>query len=136
MTASIKLITHCLTIANSATRAVPYAGDGFAWGVLRAGRLIGTVAVTAGELGYSLRPDHHRHGLMHEACKTALAQAFGPMALTRVTAAVWADNGASLGLLTKLGFTVTGTHIETTPSRPEPSPGLDLVLNAADWRGA
>ncbi len=122
--------------ARTAIRAVPYAGDGFAWGVLLEVQLIGTVAIIEGALGYSLHPDHQRRGLMYEACQTALAQAFGLMALPRVTASVWADNGVSLSLLTKLGFTVTGTHTETTPSRPEPSPGLDLVLNAADWRGA
>lgn len=121
---------------NTATRARPYVGEGFAWGVFLGGMLVGTVAVTSGTLGYSLHPDHHRQGLMFEACQTALARAFGPLALTTVNATVWADNAASLGLLTKLGFVVTGTHSETTPSRPDPTPGFDLVLRASDWRGA
>ena len=122
--------------AFTATRARPYHGDGFAWGVFREGALIGTVAVTAGELGYSLRPDQHRQGLMFEACTTALTRAFGEMALPSVAASVWADNAGSLALLRKLGFVVTGENIDTSPARPDPSPGFDLRLTAGDWRAA
>ena len=122
--------------AFTATRARPYRGDGFAWGVLRDAALIGTVAVTEGELGYSLRPDQHRQGLMFEACTTALDLAFGEMALPSVSANVWADNAASLALLGKLGFVVTGENTDTSPARPDPSPGYDLCLKAADWHKA
>lgn len=122
--------------AFTATRARPYDGDGFAWGVFRGGALIGTVAVTAGELGYSLRPDQHRQGLMFEACTTALTRAFGEMALASVTAGVWSDNTASLALLRKLGFAVTGENTDTSAARPDPSPGYDLCLHAADWYAA
>lgn len=122
--------------ARTAVRAKPFAGVGFAFGVFQADALIGTVAVTGGELGYSLHPDHHRQGLMFEAAQTALARAFGEMALPQVAAAVWADNAASLGLLHKLGFKITGEHTGTTPARPDPTPGFDLILTAADWRGA
>lgn len=120
----------------TATRARPYTGAGFAWGVLLDGNVIGTVAVTDGGLGYSLHPDHHRRGLMFEACQTALGRAFGDLALPQVHAGVWADNAASLGLLQKLGFVRTGEHYETTQARPTPSPGYELTLSAADWRGA
>ncbi len=122
--------------AFTATRARPYDGDGFAWGVFRQDALIGTVAVTAGELGYSLRPDQRRQGLMFEACTTALTRAFGEMALSSVAASVWADNAGSLALLRKLGFVVTGENIDTSPARPDPSPGFDLRLTAGDWRAA
>ena len=122
--------------AFTATRARPYGGDGFAWGVFRGGALIGTVGVTEGELGYSLRPDHHRQGLMFEACTTALTRAFGEMALPSVTASVWADNAGSLALLRKLGFAVTGENTDTSHARPETSPGYDLRLTAGDWLAA
>lgn len=122
--------------AFTATRAWPYGGDGFVWGLLRDGDLIGTVGVTEGELGYSLRPDHHRQGLMTEACETALDFAFGDMGLDRVHASVWADNAASLALLRRLGFVVTGENTDTSFARPDPSPGFDLVLTAAAWGAA
>ncbi|MGQ0611975.1 MAG: GNAT family N-acetyltransferase [Paracoccaceae bacterium] len=122
--------------AMTARRARPFGGEGFVWGLLREGVLIGTVAVTEGALGYMLHPAHHRQGLMREAVGVALGRAFGPMGMAQVTASVWADNAASLGLLQGFGFVVTGSHMGTTAARPEPSPGLDLVLRAADWRGA
>lgn len=122
--------------AVTARRAWPYRGEGFVWALLRDGALIGTVGVTEGELGYGLHPAQQRQGLMREAVGTALGRAFGPMALAQVKASVWADNAASLALLRGFGFVVTGSHVGTTAARPEPSPGLDLVLRAADWRGA
>lgn len=122
--------------AMTARRAWPYRGEGFVWALLRDGVLIGTVGVTDGSLGYGLHPALHRQGLMREAVGVALGRAFGPMALEQVTASVWADNVPSLALLRGFGFVVTGNHVGTTAARPEPSPGLDLVLRAADWRGA
>ena len=121
--------------AYTATRARPYSGDGFAWGVFLGGELIGTVAVTAGELGYSLHPDHHRKGLMFEACQVALARAFAD-GLPSVAASVWSDNAASLALLSKLGFEVIAETLGTSNARPDPSGGHDLRLAAKDWRGA
>ena len=44
-------------MAFTETRTTPYAGAGFAWGVFLGPDLIGTVAVTEGELGYMLAPD-------------------------------------------------------------------------------
>ncbi len=122
--------------AFTATRAKPYAGTGFAWGVFREAELIGSVAVTEGELGYSLRPDCHRQGLMTEACETALDFAFGGLSLDSVIASLWADNLASRALLRKLGFVVTGENLDTSFARPDPSPGFDLLLAAANWRNA
>jgi RimJ/RimL family protein N-acetyltransferase len=119
--------------AFAVTRAKPYRGEGFAWAVLRGGHMIGTVSVTEGELGYSLHPDHQRNGLMFEACQAALGRAFGSMGLAEVTANVWADHAASLGLLGKLGFDIVGDNSGTSNCRPEPSPGYDLILRAEDW---
>ena len=115
-------------LAFTTTRSRPYIGKGFVWGLFRDGQLIGTVGVTEGEIGYAVHPDHHRQGLASEACRTALAHAFGPMGLTAVAASVWADNQASLGLLSKLGFTVTGHDLGTNACRPDPSPGVQLLL--------
>lgn len=118
------------------TRSQGYHGAGFVWGIFRDGALIGTVGVTEGELGYALHPDHHRQGLATEACRTALARAFGPMGLDAVHAGVWADNAASLGLLRKLGFTVTGQDLGTSACRPEPAPGYRLRLTPSAFTAA
>lgn len=122
--------------AFAASRARPFSGSGFVWGIFRGGDLIGTVGITGGDLGYALHPDHQRQGLMREACKAALSHAFADLALGSVRAAVWADNAASLSLLRQLGFRVCGAHMGRNALRRGPSPGFDLVLTAAGWRGA
>jgi RimJ/RimL family protein N-acetyltransferase len=122
--------------AYSATRSVPYAGAGFVWGIVQGPRLIGTVAVTNAELGYSLHPDFWGQGLVTEACQTALKTAFSDPALAEIKAGVWADNLGSQRVLAKLGFQRVGDHIEHSPSRPDGSPGYDLLLTRQAWQGA
>ena len=119
--------------AFTLTRAQPFRGAGVSWGLFREGTLIGNVGVTEGELGYALHPDHHRQGFATEACQTVLAHAFGPLGLAEVKAGVWSDNTASLGLLHKLGFTITGHDLGTNACRPDPTPGHSLVLTCAAW---
>ena len=116
------------------TRSRPYRGDGFVWGIFRDGHLIGTIGITEGEIGYLLDPAWHRQGLAEEACRLVLDRAFGPMGLAAVRAGVWADNAASLGLLAKLGFTITGGHDGTSALRPRTAPGHDLILTRATWQ--
>lgn len=117
-------------------RAQPYGGDGFAWGIFLDGALIGTVAVTKGELGYMLDPGCHRRGFGYEACQTALTRAFGQLPLTEVTAGVWADNDASLGLLAKLGFKVSRDTLDHSIARGVKAAGFALCLRRADWPDA
>ncbi len=119
--------------AHTATRAKPYAGNGFIWAILRDGAMIGTVGVWDGELGYMLDPAHHRQGFGEEACRFALARAFGAGALPEVHAGVWADNAASLALLAKLGFEITAQTREPSLARGVPADGYTLRLTAARW---
>ncbi len=121
--------------SHTATRARPYAGEGFIWAIQREGRLIGTVGVWEGELGYMLDPSQHRQGFAEEACRTALDRAFGPMGLTEAHAGVWADNAGSLGLLKKLGFGITGETCDISKARGVATPGYVLRLDAAGWPG-
>jgi RimJ/RimL family protein N-acetyltransferase len=122
-------------MAFTETRATPYAGAGFAWGIFLGPDLIGTVAVTEGELGYMLAPAAWGKGFAHEACQTALARAFAD-GLTQIHAGIWADNLASQGLLERLGFHRTGENTATSFCRPDPSPGYDYSLTPAEWQRA
>lgn len=120
--------------AFTLTRSTPWLGDGFAWGIFRDGVHIGSVAVTEGELGYVLHPDHQGQGLASEAVERVLSRAIDELGMAEVHAGVWADNAASIGLLKKFGFVVTGEDLGTNALRPEPSPGLQLRLTREDWR--
>ena len=119
--------------AFTATRAMPYSGDGFAWGVHLAGALIGTVAVTKGELGYMTAPAKWGKGFATEACRFALTHAFETLPLDEITAGVWADNAASRGLLTKLGFEVTARTNEMSKARGVMADGFDMCLTRQRW---
>lgn len=115
-------------LAYTSTRAQPFHGPGFVWGIFCGGTLIGTVGVAAGELGYMLSPAVWGQGLASEACQAAITHAFAS-GFNHIDAGVWADNLASHRVLTKLGFTVTGHSTDTSPARPDPSPGLTLTLS-------
>ena len=82
------------------TRAAPYCGIGFVWGVFLDGALIGTVGITKGELGYMIDPAHHRRGYGREAVSFAMERSL----LMYIEAEVWQDNPASHRLLESLGF--------------------------------
>jgi RimJ/RimL family protein N-acetyltransferase len=118
--------------AFTATRACPYAGRGFVWGLFRYGDLLGTVAVTGDELGYMLRRDAWGQGYATEACRLAIAHAFAA-GRDNLTAGIWADNAASLGLLQKLGFRIIGHDRSLNKARGQVVDGHLLRLDRADW---
>lgn len=87
-------------------------GDNFA--IELDGRLIGQVgAGRLPEFGFILAPDHWGQGYGYEAASAYLAHAFADPELEAVTADVDPRNAASLRLLERLGFAVTG-HAERT----------------------
>lgn len=110
----------------SASRCRAYGDDGFAWGVYLGGKLIGTVAITKGELGYMIDPAHHRQGYAREAVRFALTHA----GLGHVEAEVWHDNAASLGLLQSLGFTVLHPSQHMSKARGVMTDGFRLAWTA------
>ncbi len=112
--------------AFSLTRAAPYAGIGFVWGVFLNGALIGTVGITKGELGYMIDPAHHRKGYGREAVCFAIAQSL----LMYVEAEVWADNPASMGLLESLGFKIMRKTRHMSRARGEVMGGYRLSWRA------
>ena len=119
--------------AFTMTRATPYRGKGFVWGMVLDGAMIGTVAVTDGIVGYSLLPAHWQLGYGEEATRMAIGQAFQTTDLTHIAASVWHDNAASLELLTKLGFVESGRTVEMSVARKVDTELVHLVLDRADW---
>lgn len=117
------------------SRAQPYVGDGFVWGVFMGPRLVGTVGVTGGELGYMFAPDVWGQGNGTEVCRTAIAHAFD-LGGDHLMAGVWADNAPSLGLLAKLGFRVTGQDVSLNRARGVDLAGYWLRLDRDQWPSA
>ena len=114
-------------------RATPYdGGDGFIWAICREDRLIGTVGVTGGHLGYMLHPDWHRQGVMRRAVGAALTKAFGDGAAV-VHAGTWHDNPASHALLLTFGFEHWQTTYDRCAARPAPVLGRWYRLLRAAW---
>ena len=75
------------------------------------------------EIGYHVRAGHRRRGYAAEAVQALLEWAFGHPELEEVVAEAAADNGASIGLLEKLGFARVG---------PGSQPGLIRFQLGAD----
>ena len=117
------------------SRAQPFLGRGFVWGVFRDQRLIGTVAVTGDELGYMFAPDVWGQGYGAEACHIALKRAFAE-GRDHITAGIWADNAASLGLLHKLDFKIVGNDLSLNKARGVEVAGHMLRLDRACWLDA
>lgn len=73
------------------------------------GQVIGTGGFHAeAELGFILHPDHWRKGFAREACSTLIAHIWGTTDVSKIVAEADPRNLASVGLLTRLGFRVTG----------------------------
>jgi ribosomal-protein-alanine N-acetyltransferase len=93
-------------------RAVRFA---IAWNS-EPGRIIGTCSfidivrgpVQSCQLGYGLDRREQGKGVMTEALQSAIAFAFGPLAMHRITASYMPANARSGKLLERLGFAVEG----------------------------
>lgn len=84
------------------------------WVIVEAGRVIGNIGIwKMPEMGFILHPDAWGRGLATEAATAFLAYAFATHPVDAITADVDPRNAASLGLLQRLGFTVTGTAENT-----------------------
>ena len=95
------------------------AGTGLRWGIVRNedDTLIGTGGLFRWNkswhncmLGFELSAAMQRHGYMREAVSAILDYGFTHMDLHRIQAESHADNAASIGLLTRLGFSFEGVH--------------------------
>lgn len=78
------------------------------------GRAVGDVgAGRLPEFGFMLHPGYWGRGIATEAARAFIAYAFETTSTDRLTADVDPRNAASLNVLQKLGFTVTGTAEKT-----------------------
>ncbi|MGE8497781.1 MAG: GNAT family N-acetyltransferase [Pseudomonas sp.] len=95
---------------------------GIWWGIClpeAPGQLLGACGFNAwahehrrAELGYWLMPEHWGGGVMRESLAAAITHGFEVMGLHRIEAVVDTDNGASSGLLRRLGFVHEGIRRE------------------------
>lgn len=83
------------------------------------GSFLGVVGLArsgdSAELGYWLLPRYHGQGLMAEAVTSLLQHHVGSLA--RIFATVDRGNAASIRLLERSGFRLTGDHLRAAPNR-------------------
>ncbi|HEY1076671.1 MAG TPA: GNAT family N-acetyltransferase [Fontimonas sp.] len=71
--------------------------------------LIRRDTLPAVDLGFAYLAAHHRQGYAVEAARVIMAQAHGPLALSRVLAITLPDNAGSIRVLQRIGFVAAGT---------------------------
>ncbi len=114
-------------------RSNPYNGDGFVWAICRDDRLIGSIGVTGGDLGYMLHPDYHGQGVMGRATRKAVAEAFATTDRDHLTGSTWYDNPASARVLERLGFVHWQTCYIHARARGFPTLVHHRRLTRTDW---
>lgn len=99
------------------------------------GQLIGKAGLWRfPEIGFILHSDHWGRGFAKEALSFVLDRAFTVNGLSEVKADVDPRNGASLNLLSRLGFRETGREERTFSVGEQWCDSVYLKLDAADWK--
>ena len=94
-------------------------GSAYRWFLTRhdaPGRVVGSASLSnvargphqGASLGYALDAASQGAGLMHEALQAVIGEAFGPLNLHRLQAAVRPENARSAAVLQRLGFREVG----------------------------
>lgn len=65
------------------------------------------------DVGYDLQTAFHGQGYMHEAMSCILQFIISEMHVNTIRACIYPENGASINLVKKFGFTPTGSYYET-----------------------
>ena len=115
------------------SRCCPYDGDGFVWAICIDDKLVGSIGVTNGDLGYMLSPACHGHGIMSQAARRAVDQAFATTDRQFLTGSTWHDNPASYRLLQKLGYRHWQTRYIRAKARNMPTLVHNQRLERSDW---
>ena len=114
----------------------------FQWGIARRSddQVIGTCTLASldtdnrrAELGFALRSDHWRQGLMTEALAVLIDAAFTELGLHRLEADVDPGNARSIALLERVGFVREGYLRERWLTLGEPRDTVFLGLLAREW---
>ena len=114
-------------------RCKPFAGEGFVWAVCQQDQLIGTMAVTKGELGYMFAPEVHGRGIATQAAHHAIAKAWADYDWSVLKASVWYDNPASAAVLRKCGFVHWQSRYTRSLARGLPTMVFHYRLTRNDW---
>ncbi len=113
-------------------RSKPYEGDGFIHGVFIDGRMVGTIGVTDGTLGYCLHQDVWGQGLGTRMMVHALSHAFGN-GVPKIIAEIWGDNAGSQALVRKFGFRHVENTVQFAKARKVDTVSLTFELTKDDW---
>jgi RimJ/RimL family protein N-acetyltransferase len=98
------------------------------------GRVIGKAGIwKLPEIGFILHPDAWGRGLGFEAMRAVIGHAFRRFAVPAITADVDPRNAASLALLDRLGFVVTGRAERTYEIAGRYCDSVYLALPRVDW---
>lgn len=115
------------------SRCKAYDGNGFVWAICINDRLIGSIGVTGGDLGYMLHPDYHGQGIASQAARSAITQAFVETDSDHLTASTWHDNAASYRVLQRLGFAHWQTRYMHAKARNRPTLVYHQRLTRTVW---
>ena len=114
-------------------RSVPHEGDGFIWGICHNDRVIGSIGITGGAVGYMLRQDMLGQGIGTKALRHALATAFMADDCDRMRATTWIDNEPSHRLLLGCGFVHYRTEYIHAKARGYPVLSRQYRLLRKTW---
>ncbi|WP_296427836.1 GNAT family N-acetyltransferase [Yoonia sp.] len=117
----------------TARRCITYPGTGFIWALMQDDKLIGTMGVTEGDLGYCLAPMAWGQGIATRLARLAINHAFRDPALLWINASVWHDNPGSLHVLEKLGFSHAADDTQHALARNTPTLCHHYQLTRIQW---
>lgn len=99
-------------------------------------KLIGTMGIENGELGYMFARDHWGQGYATEIGHALIARAFHRMDWDRLTARTGQENPGSGRVLEKLGFRRVGTGQCGSVAQGGDIPSFEYELTRTDWLAA
>ncbi len=97
------------------------------------GQVIGGMGIHDRGMGYIFGQAHWGQGYATEIGRILIDHCFARYDWDQITADVWADNPASLRVLTKLGFRTTGMATRPCAAQGKDVAAIDLALTRQDW---
>ncbi|WP_262694309.1 GNAT family N-acetyltransferase [Kordiimonas aquimaris] len=116
-------------------RAMEVAGTAQDWGLYDGETLVGNAgwftAETGGrEIGYAIHRDHRGKGYATQAARLVVERIRSDGYRDKIYAGYFKDNPASGRVLEKLGFEFLTETLGEAAARTEPSPSIEMVLQA------